>query len=111
MATITGKTSYSQPMTPIRLEKRKFLRWLAKQPNGRKFDYLDVHDCLIASFMKETYAIKVLCGSDGITLSTNSPMDWKNRRKFTAFFNRLNTAIVTLRTEFTVADVRKALAA
>lgn len=55
MATWTTETLFN---------RETFEAWLQNQPGERRFDYLDIHDCLACSFIKETTNYPLLnCGS------------------------------------------------
>jgi hypothetical protein len=36
------------------LEKERFEAWLEQKPDDRTWDYLDIHGCVVCSFIKET---------------------------------------------------------
>lgn len=88
--------------------RKNFDTWLAKQPATREFDYLDNSACLFASFLNETMPLSQGRYSCGTTWA--EPQNGQGRViYFPLWARRLNTFIIALPCEFTVAELRAEL--
>lgn len=46
-------------MKPPQIKRKTFLRWLADQPDDRRFNYCDSGGCLLHHFFKEVHGVDV----------------------------------------------------
>jgi hypothetical protein len=56
------------------LDKEAFKRWLAKQPDDREFNYMDIFGCLFSSFAREELGWEKVHGN-GSRISGNNNED------------------------------------
>lgn len=90
--------------------RKNFDKWLAKQPDEREFNYLDLDHCLFASFLNETMPPPAKKGTYSCGSTWASPRNCEDRTIiFPSWARSVNAIIIALPCVFTVAELRAEL--